>query len=401
LGGAPQLGPDNRGPRRVSRFDRREFVTCSTRGRQRRFLQAASYGFNKLTPQGIGEFVRKTVKLGVAKPSAIHKAIVQLGPSCYITTNYDNLIEQALSQWQPEAFYRAPVTNRHLAEIADIVSARSSHFIFKPHGDATDADSIVLTREQYRMPLPDGERHRALESLKMLLVTRPVLYLGFGLRDPDFLYRRDLLLNTFQGATRDHFAILSDVCSDEADYWRRQYGARLVGYPTHTHADGSRDHGELLEMLLSLSAERASVQRGAAEKSSAIEYPILGNAERTLALTRYAAGLARLTPAQEPIETRVSSKSSKRLNFANIDPFEHWTAARFLTKGPPRALLVGLPGAGKSFAFRLATVDLAREVQTACLDDTLEAQNLVLPVLIDLKLYQGDLRAQIEAAILA
>ena len=60
-------------------------------------LQAASYGFSKLTPLAIGEFVRKAVQLGSAKPCEIHKAIVQLGPSCYITTNYDNLIEQALS----------------------------------------------------------------------------------------------------------------------------------------------------------------------------------------------------------------------------------------------------------------------------------------------------------------
>ncbi|MGA2792999.1 MAG: SIR2 family protein, partial [Roseiarcus sp.] len=180
-------------------------------------LQAASYGFSKLTPPGIGEFVRKAVRLGSAKPCEIHKAIVELGPTCYITTNYDDLIEQALREWQPDAFYPAPVTNGHLVEIADILSARSSHFIFKPHGDATDAASIVLTREQYRKLLPDGERHGALEALKTLLVTRPVLYLGFGLRDPDFLYVRDLLLNTFQGATRDHYAIMSDIHDDEPD----------------------------------------------------------------------------------------------------------------------------------------------------------------------------------------
>jgi hypothetical protein len=83
-------------------------------------LQAASYGFSKLTPPGIGEFVRRAVRFGSAKPCEIHKAIVQLGPSCYITTNYDNLIEQALSQWRSDAFYPVPITNRHLAEIADI-----------------------------------------------------------------------------------------------------------------------------------------------------------------------------------------------------------------------------------------------------------------------------------------
>lgn len=370
-----------------SRLVRRELASGD-------LLQAASYGFSKLTLPGIGEFVRKVVRLGSAKPSEIHKAIVQLGPSCYITTNYDNLIEQALSQWQPDAFYPAPITNRHLAEIADILSARSSHFIFKPHGDAADFDSIILTREQYRMLLPDGERHRALEALKTLLVTRPVLYLGFGLHDPDFLYLRDLLINTFHGGTRDHYAIMPDIHDDETDYWRRQYGIRLVGYRTHLHPDTSRDHRELLEMLVSLAAKRAP-----AVTSRLPEEHGPSDAERVLALTRYTAGLLRLIPADEPIETRVSSLTSGPRDFARVDQFENWTTARFLTEGPPRALLIGLPGAGKSFALRLATARLAEIVQQACLGNSIDTSDLVLPVLVDLKLYQGDLGAQVEAAL--
>lgn len=360
-------------------------------------LQAASYGFSKLTPPEIGEFVRKAVRLGTAKPGAIHKAIVDLGPTCYITTNFDNLIEQALAQWQPDTFYPMPVTNGHLAEIADILSARSSHFIFKPHGDASDAASIVLTREQYRMLLPDGERHRALEAVKTLLVTRPVLYLGFGLRDPDFLYLRDLLINTFQGATRDHFAIMPDVRDDEADYWRHQYGIRLVGYRTHARPDGTRDHHELLDMLASLAS--SAQQNARSLTASPVEEIRSNDAERVLALTRYTAGLMRLAPQNDPIEVRVSSLQENPRSYAHIDTFENWTATRFLTKGPSHALLIGLPGAGKTFALRLATAHIAQAVQQACLDDTIEKSNLVLPVLIDLKLYQGDLRAQIDAAL--
>ena len=363
-------------------------------------LQAASYGFSKLTPPGIGEFVRKAVRLGSAKPCEIHKAIVELGPSCYVTTNYDNLIEQALSLWQPDAFYRAPVTNRHLSEIADILGARSSHFIFKPHGDATDSASIVLTREQYRMLLPDGERHRALEALKTLLVTRPVLYLGFGLRDPDFLYLRDLLLNTFQGATRDHFAIMPDIHDDEADYWRCQYGVRLVGYRTHSRPDGSRDHCELLEMLASLATkDGAAPDDFAGVGSPPVEETKPSEAERVLALTRYTAGLARLAPPDVPIETRVSSPRQMSRSVNHLGPFENWTAMQFLTEGPSRALLTGPPGAGKSFALFLATAHLAQIVHQACLDDTVDTSNLALPVLIDLRLYQGNLRARIDTAL--
>jgi hypothetical protein len=50
-------------------------------------LQAASYGFYKLTKQQIGEFVRKTCRYGVAKPQEIHRKIAFLGPRCFITTN--------------------------------------------------------------------------------------------------------------------------------------------------------------------------------------------------------------------------------------------------------------------------------------------------------------------------
>jgi hypothetical protein len=44
-------------------------------------LQAASYGFDKLTKPQIGEFIRKTCKYGIAKPQEIHRKLVLLGPS--------------------------------------------------------------------------------------------------------------------------------------------------------------------------------------------------------------------------------------------------------------------------------------------------------------------------------
>ena len=165
-------------------------------------LQAASFGVSKLTPSSFGTFLRRATRSVTAKPHGIHKAIVELGPTSFITTNYDTLIEQALQRWRADAFFPAAVTNKHLVELADILSARSSHFIFKPHGDIADISSIVLTREHYRALMPGGERHRVLETLKTLLVTRPVLYLGFGLRDPDFTFLRDILLNIYAGCER-------------------------------------------------------------------------------------------------------------------------------------------------------------------------------------------------------
>src|SRR5688572_29785715 len=51
-------------------------------------LQAASYGFDKLTKQQIGEFIRAACRYGVARPHEIHRKVVLLGPRCFITTNY-------------------------------------------------------------------------------------------------------------------------------------------------------------------------------------------------------------------------------------------------------------------------------------------------------------------------
>lgn len=62
-------------------------------------LQAASYGFDNLTKQQVGDFIRMACRYGTAKPHEIHRKIVSLRTRCFITTNYDNLLEEALRQW--------------------------------------------------------------------------------------------------------------------------------------------------------------------------------------------------------------------------------------------------------------------------------------------------------------
>ena len=61
---------------------------------------------------------------------------------------------------------------------------------------------------KYRSLLLHGERHMALETLKTLMVSRPLVCIGFGLKDPDFLYIRDILSNIYQaGSFVRHFSI--------------------------------------------------------------------------------------------------------------------------------------------------------------------------------------------------
>lgn len=361
-------------------------------------LQAASYGFYKLTKSQIGEFIRKSCLYGKAKPHAIHQKIVTLGPRCFITTNYDNLIEESLRIWQSDRFFRPPVTNRHLTETAEIVHARAIDFVFKPHGDAADSDSIILTREQYRQLLPGGERHAALESVKMLLASRPVVYIGFGLRDPDFIYVRDLLSNTYKGGVRDHYAILADVSDAEIDYWRINYGIHIAGYSTTECADNSKDHSELLTLLDKLLAETPSllIERPLATPSTTCAPDII------LALARHAGRVTR-TPKEEPeFPIRVHFEERGNQNgghYYSPNKFNYWTIERFLDSGPARALLIGLPGAGKSYSFKRAAARLAETLHQACLSDTFDETAITIPLFVDLKLYRGDLHNLVEQTL--
>lgn len=350
-------------------------------------LQAASYGFAKLTKAQIGSFIRDQCMYGIVKPHDIHKKIVMLGPRCFITTNYDNLIEESLRIWQPNRTQRPPVTNKQLTEIAEVVHARAVDFVFKPHGDAGDADSVILTREQYRQLLPGGERSAALDAVRLLLATRPVVYLGFGLRDPDFLYLRDLLSNTYKGAIRDHYAIMSDVQEDEISYWRESYGIHLVSYPTVLTADGRRSHDKLLDLLDQLIINHL-------DPITLKSVDLKNDPSTILALARHAARLASAKRKNPEFPVRVHSNiinSTKNPPTLRQLSFNYWKIEKFLDAGPNKAVLTGLPGAGKTYSIQRAAARLAEKLHRHYLGDERTDSAPTIPILIDLKLYTGNL----------
>ena len=90
-------------------------------------LQAASYGFDQLTPPEIGEFIRRACQFGTATPHEIHRKLVSLGPRCFITTNYDQLLEESLRKWKHGQPFRV-VTNKQPFEEAQYKPERDCYF---------------------------------------------------------------------------------------------------------------------------------------------------------------------------------------------------------------------------------------------------------------------------------
>ena len=59
-------------------------------------LLAASYAVHQLDFRDLGAVIRKALKHPHAVPSELHRLIATLGPSCFVTTNYDHLLETAI-----------------------------------------------------------------------------------------------------------------------------------------------------------------------------------------------------------------------------------------------------------------------------------------------------------------
>jgi SIR2-like domain len=347
-------------------------------------LQAASYAFDQLTQPQIGEFIRLACRYGTAKPHEIHRKIVELGPTSFVTTNYDNLLEEALRIFQPDTFFAPPVTNRHLTEMASVAHARKSDFIFKPHGDASDAESIILTREQYRKLLPQGEWNRALETLKTLMISRPVLYVGFGLRDPDFLYLRDLLANTYEGAVRDHYAILPNMNDQEIAYWRRSYGIQIISYQAGEDEDVKVAHDALLDLLQNLKEQKPNANEIAGNETQEADF--------LLAITRYATRVLRSRPTESKVEISVEYQGdNNHISFRRRLENRYKNVGDLLLNGPQKIILIGLPGAGKSFSISSAAADLAETLRLATLEENTDLGDPSIPVIVDMKQYAGNL----------
>ncbi len=353
-------------------------------------LQAASYGFDKLTKPKFAEFIRKSCRLGIAKPHEIHYKIITLGPSCFITTNYDKLLELSFNKWTPDIYFRS-VVNKQLTETAEIVGARAKNFLFKLHGDVEDSDSIVLTREQYRSLNFGGELYHALETAKTLMVSRPIVYIGFGLRDPDFLYLKDLLFNTYKGGARDHYAIMADINEQEKDYWRRNFGIHLIDYKTKINEDGIKDHSLILELLEELKSTEVETHSSGLKLDS----------DFVLSLNRHAAKYSGFENSKlhlplivHPIENRKNWKGdfySYRYYEAPIETL--------LDSGPDKLILVGLPGGGKSYSLKGSVARLSKLLTKECIEDSLEIGKSVIPIYADLKLYEGSIIDLIEQNI--
>lgn len=123
------------------------------------------------------ETVRTVLKDGEIVPNAIHNSILDLKPCHIITTNYDDLIEQAC-KGRFELYQK-------VSSDEDMISIPNTHIIVKMHGEY-NKNNIVLAEQDYY----DYSRNFPLlrAFVLSLLASKTVLFVGFSFDDINLKY---------------------------------------------------------------------------------------------------------------------------------------------------------------------------------------------------------------------
>lgn len=125
---------------------------------------------------GIDKIIRRPLAI-----TATHEIITRIPFRAIITTNYDTLLEDAFSQrtgTRPKV-----LLNTNGSGLASALASQE-FYIEKAHGDIGDFESIVFCSESYERLAMGNLRY--IEHLRTTFRTNAILFVGYGLDDPDF-----------------------------------------------------------------------------------------------------------------------------------------------------------------------------------------------------------------------
>lgn len=160
------------------------------------YLRIAQYYYNQ---RGMKEYYDAIIKeFDVSlSPNIIHEYILRMLPHHIVTTNYDNLLEQAVEN--NILFYDT------VCQDSDLPYTPNGRLLIKMHGDLK-LKNIVLKEDDYLMY---SNNFRLIETfVKSLFANYTVLFIGYSLQDYDL----KLIIRSVKEILGEHFqkAYLAD-----------------------------------------------------------------------------------------------------------------------------------------------------------------------------------------------
>ncbi|MHC1765885.1 MAG: SIR2 family protein [Verrucomicrobiia bacterium] len=160
--------------------------------------------------------------------------------ACYLTTNYDNELQNHLSR----GGHHFQVVQNSIADLS-LLRDGVSNLIVKLHADLDHSNDVVLTSKDYDRALTSPEGNPFRVKLRQVFEVFDILIIGHSMSDPDL----QLVLATAKHtATPRHpiFMVVANATTGEVREYLEKYNIRLIVY---TDTDGTHRH---LKGLLSM-----------------------------------------------------------------------------------------------------------------------------------------------------
>lgn len=129
-----------------------------------------------------------------------HEILARLPLQTFWTTNYDRMIEMAL-----EAEGKIVDVKHSIGHLKKTQRGRQA-IVYKMHGDVSDPDSAILTKDDYEGYFRDREPF--VTALTGDLVSKTFLFVGFSFTDPNIDYVMSRIRVVLRSQPKQHHCIL-------------------------------------------------------------------------------------------------------------------------------------------------------------------------------------------------
>jgi len=138
-----------------------------------------------------------------------HEILARLPISTYWTTNYDKLIENAIS-----GSGKVPDTKYREKQLSFTKHGRDA-VVYKMHGDIDHPDEAVLTKDDYETYHVNMQQF--INALSGDLVSKTFLFLGFSFTDPNLDYILSRVRVAYTRDQRQHYCIQKVISATEGE----------------------------------------------------------------------------------------------------------------------------------------------------------------------------------------
>ncbi|MBU7026061.1 MAG: SIR2 family protein, partial [Theionarchaea archaeon] len=201
----------------------------------------AEYYENKHGRSELEKYIVSKLNKDVTLTEA-HHLLPDLPVKTVITTNYDHLLEKALQKKNT-----IKVIHGREAPLAQTDQIP----LVKMHGDIDDPSTMVITKTDYdEYP----EEHRALITyLLSLLISHNFLFVGFGMKDPNFDNIYTQMRSLFKDTHRKSYAVFKNPSEHEVGRLKKM-GIEVISIEDYSEIT------QIFEELISICTQKVKVK---------------------------------------------------------------------------------------------------------------------------------------------